>query len=180
MIIGLIGYAQSGKDTVAKILVEHHGFTRVAFADKIRELLLETNPLVRDEFRLEAVVSAYGWDQAKVLFPEIRYLLQSLGIGARKTFGDDVWIVSVLRKLDDKNKKYVITDVRFENEAVIVKQLEGELWRIKRPGVSAVNAHLSESEMDGYKVDKILNNGGTFEELELLVQKRMDFKLNGN
>ncbi len=45
MIIGLTGYAQSGKDTVANILVERYGFTRVAFADKIREFLYETNPM---------------------------------------------------------------------------------------------------------------------------------------
>ena len=39
VIIGLSGYAQSGKDTVANILVQHYGYKRVAFADKIRECL---------------------------------------------------------------------------------------------------------------------------------------------
>jgi dephospho-CoA kinase len=39
MIIGLTGYAQSGKDTVANILVENYGYQRVAFADPIRALL---------------------------------------------------------------------------------------------------------------------------------------------
>ena len=46
MIIGLTGYAQSGKDTLANILVENYGYTRVAFADKIREFLYEVNPMV--------------------------------------------------------------------------------------------------------------------------------------
>jgi hypothetical protein len=180
MIIGLTGYAQSGKDSVANVLVEQYGYTRVAFADKIRELLVETNPLIRDGFRVESVVSAYGWDQAKILFPEIRYLLQSLGVGARKLLGDDVWVISALHKMDDANQNYVITDVRFENEAIMVKQLGGELWRIKRPGVSAVNNHVSESELDGYKVDKILSNGGTLEELELLVHTRIGSPKNDN
>mgnify|MGYP006283771541 FL=1 len=43
MIIGLTGYAQSGKDTVASLLVEHYGYERVAFADKIRSFLYEMN-----------------------------------------------------------------------------------------------------------------------------------------
>ena len=47
MIIGLSGYAQSGKDTVAKVLIEEYGFTRIAFADKIREFLYDLNPQVK-------------------------------------------------------------------------------------------------------------------------------------
>jgi dephospho-CoA kinase len=44
MIIGISGYARSGKDTVANYLVEHHEFTRMAFADAMREALLRLNP----------------------------------------------------------------------------------------------------------------------------------------
>jgi hypothetical protein len=183
MIIGLTGYAQSGKDSVANVLVEQYGYTRVAFADKIRELLIETNPLIRDGFRVESVVSAYGWDQAKILFPEIRYLLQSLGVGARKLFGPQFWVHEAMKTMLNEPRtdlNYVITDVRFTNEADMIKANHGQLWRIKRPGVGAVNAHVSESDMDGYKVDKILSNGGTLEELELLVHTRMDSKAHAN
>ena len=65
MIIGLTGYAQSGKDTVAKILVENYGFTRIAFADKIREFLYETNPMydsiVGEPLFVKAKVDRDGW-----------------------------------------------------------------------------------------------------------------------
>lgn len=179
MIIGLIGYAQSGKDSVAKVLVEHYGYTRVAFADKIREMLYDLNPMVKEKFRLQGVVDAYGWDQAKVLFPEIRRGLQELGVSARTHLGPDVWVNSVLQQMIDE-VDYVITDVRFKNEAEVIHNVHGQLWRVKRPGVNAVNNHVSESELDGYKVDKILSNGGTLEELELLVHTRMDSKANAN
>jgi cytidylate kinase len=179
MIIGLTGYAQSGKDSVARTLVEHYGFTRLAFADKIREMLYYLNPLVKDGFRLQGVVDAYGWDQAKVLFPEVRKSLQELGVSARYHLGPDVWVHAVLDQMTDKID-YVITDVRFENEATMIKKAQGELWRVKRPGVSAVNNHVSESELDGYKVDKILSNGGTLEELELLVHTRIGSPKNDN
>lgn len=175
MIIGLSGYAQSGKDSVASILTSKYGFERVAFADAIRSILWEMNPIVKDSgFTVQTVVHAYGWDKAKVVFPEMRRLLQELGVSSRHTLGDQVWVSAALRKMDDKDKNYVISDVRFGNEAEIVKQLNGHLWRIKRPGVEAVNSHISESGMDGYKVDQILHNWGTIEELELLVQQRMD------
>jgi dephospho-CoA kinase len=49
MIIGLIGYAQSGKDTVANMLVDKFDFERRAFADRIREILYEMNPMVGGE-----------------------------------------------------------------------------------------------------------------------------------
>jgi len=180
MIIGLSGYARSGKDEVAKILVEDYGYKRVAFADKIRDLLLETNPQVKDGFRVESVVSAYGWDQAKVLFPEIRNLLQRLGVGARKVFGDEFWVAQALKQVHFE-ENWVITDVRFTNEADRIKQYDNsQLWRVKRTGVDAVNGHVSEHDMDGYPVDMILKNEGTLENLRTMVRNRMEFALNAN
>jgi hypothetical protein len=174
MIIGLTGYAQSGKDTAAKVLVENYGFTRVAFADPIRKLLYEMNPAVKDgDYRLQGVVDAYGWDVAKTAFPEVRRLLQDLGVGARKVFGEDFWVNRSLASILE-NEKTVITDVRFINEAEMVKHQSGQVWRIKRMGVNAVNGHISEQELDGYKVDQIFANNGTLENLELMIKTRMN------
>jgi len=185
MIIGLTGYAQSGKDTVAKILVEKYGFKRVAFADKIRKLLYEMDPPVpvgvgteKHTVGLQNYVDIYGWDVAKQNLI-VRSMLQNLGVGARKVFDDSFWIGQAFYEMD-ATTNYVITDVRFINEAETVKNNGGYVWRVKRSGVEAVNSHVSESEMDGYKVDMILSNGGTLDELELLVQTRMGLLLNGN
>jgi 50S ribosomal subunit-associated GTPase HflX len=178
MIIGLTGYAQSGKDTVANILVEKYGFERIAFADPIRDMLFEMNPNYNDTL-LQQAVTSQGWDEVKKN-SIVRRMLQNLGVGARKVLGEDVWIIAALRKIDDVNKHYVITDVRFENEAVIINQLNGKLWRVIRPGVEAVNNHISEHEMNGYKVDGELHNGGTLEELKLSIKLQMDLLLNAN
>jgi hypothetical protein len=178
MIIGLTGYAQSGKDTVAKVLVEQHGFTRIAFADKIREFLYETNPMydtIAFEPRfVKECVDKVGWEEAKQN-PQIRRLLQTSGVAARKLFGDDFWVKQSLDGLGLFGaSNYVITDVRFENEAEAIKKYDNsQLWRIKRNGVSAVNAHISESQMDGYPVDQIFTNNGTISDLEGLVNSRM-------
>lgn len=186
MIIGLTGYAQSGKDTVAKILVEKYGFVRVAFADKIRELLYEMDPPVptgvgseKHVVGLQNYVDIYGWDVSKQN-PTVRSMLQNLGVGARTVFGEWFWIEQAMRGVSYEDN-VVVTDVRFTNEAEFIKKYDNaQLWRVTRPGVEAVNNHVSESQMDNYKEDVHLLNTGTLDELELLVQLRMDSLLNGN
>jgi len=173
MIIGLTGYARSGKDSVAKVLVEQYEFTRVAFADKIKDLLVEMDPILENGHRLSSTLEEYGWDIAKAK-PEVRRLLQALGVGARKVFGKNHWIVEALKNIDQE-KNYVVTDVRFINEAEWLRDIYGaQLWRIKRLGVGAINSHVSESEMDDYKVDQIFTNNGTIEDLELMIKTRMN------
>lgn len=176
MIIGLTGYAQSGKDTVANILVERYGFTRVAFADKIREYLYETNPMydsiVGEPLFVKAKVDRDGWEEAKKS-PHIRRLLQTSGVAARKVFGENFWVQQALRQVHFEGN-YVITDVRFTNEADAIKKYDdAQIWRIKRLGVEAVNSHISEHEMDGYKVDQIFVNNTTVDDLEVLIKTRM-------
>ena len=178
MIIGLSGYAQSGKDTVANILVEQYGYKRIAFADPIRDLLYEMDPPVpvgagseKHTVGLQNYVDVYGWDVAKQN-PIVRSMLQNLGVGARKVFGDKFWIYEALSDVAPQDK-VVVSDVRFVNEADWIQTFSGQIWRIKRVGTDAVNEHVSESEMDGYPVNQIFVNNGTIEDLEALIKVRM-------
>jgi hypothetical protein len=165
MIIGLSGYARSGKDTVAGMLMGLHGYERVAFADKIRELLYEMDPLVMHnymDFRLQDVIDSKGWEIAKTEFPEVRRLLQDLGVGARKLFGDTFWVDQVVGQFGHAwwgyDKNVVITDVRFTNEAQAIKGKGGQIWRINRPGTEAINDHVSEHDLDGWDFDVVIEN----------------------
>lgn len=188
MIIGLSGYAQSGKDTVANILVEVYGFRRVAFADKIRELLYEMDPPIKRKTNpdgglhsLQSLVDAYGWEVTKQE-PQVRQHLQNLGVGARKVFGDTFWVGQLLWGYD-WSIPTVITDVRFQNEAHYLKKWSPDntqIWRVKRPGIEAVNSHVSEHDLDDYKFDQILNNNGTLDDLRQMVCRRVEFSANAN
>jgi hypothetical protein len=175
MIIGLTGYAQSGKDEVAKILVEQYGYTRIAFADPIRNLLYKTNPMLKEGYRVQGLVDAYGWDKVKVNYPEARDLLQRLGVAARDLFGDDFWIKQSLNDLKlFGGENYVFTDVRFPNEAVAIRGYDNaQIWRIRRNGVLPVNQHISEKAMDAEKVNQIFMNSGSLEDLKTLIGIRM-------
>lgn len=174
-LIGLTGYAQSGKDTLATVLVENYGYRRIAFADAIRTFLYEINPIIgvtaNENVYLRARVDRDGWEETKKS-PEVRRLLQDLGVSARNILGSEIWVATALKGIEP-NERIVITDVRFENEADTIRQLGGQLWRVKRVGVDPINAHISETQMDGYPVDQIFINNGTVEDLTRRVQTRM-------
>lgn len=177
MLIGLVGYAGAGKDTVAGMLP---GFERRAFADKLRALALAADPLVHGNSplghgRLSRMVSHYGWDRLKREWPEVRRLLQDLGEGVRCQLGRDTWVDAVLPghpgALD-----VVITDVRYPNEAARILALGGVIWVITRPGVGPVNNHDSEgyaSWIGGYVHQEVVN-GGTLDDLRSAVEDALD------
>lgn len=173
-IIALSGYAQSGKDTVAKCLRED-GWERIAFADALREAVYTLNPIVFQTpglgtVRIQDIVDNKSWDYAKTTEPEVRRLLQAMGTEVgRALLGDDVWVEIALRKITEGGK-YVITDCRFPNEAAAVRRLGGEVWRIQRPGYEPVNAHPSETALDGYEFDTVISNHRTIHELSDLVR----------
>lgn len=168
MIIGLSGYAQSGKNTVADILVDHHGFIQLAFADVIRDFIYEINPLVScsPTGYLQDLVNLKGWDEAKQE-PQVRKLLQSTGVAGRNMIDEYLWVALTLSQIKDPQEgRYVITDVRFPNEAAALTAQGGQLWRIERPGVDAVNDHVSETALDAWVFDETIINDGTIEDLK--------------
>ena len=168
MIIGLSGYAQSGKNTVADILVDHHGFIQLAFADAIRDFIYEINPLVScsPTGYLQDLVNLKGWDEAKQE-PQVRKLLQSTGVAGRNMIDEYLWVALTLSQIKDPQEgRYVITDVRFPNEAAALTAQGGQLWRIERPGVDAVNDHVSETALDAWVFDETIINDGTIEDIK--------------
>jgi hypothetical protein len=149
LLIGLSGYARSGKDTVAELLCLNYGYKRVSFADPMRQALYVLSPKIDNIVRLSEYVDDYGWDVAKQN-QEVRRLLQVFGTEVgRKMFGLDFWIDIALKDLSG-DTQVVISDVRFPNEADAIAKLGGSVWRINRKNHSAVNGHASEHAMDNY------------------------------
>jgi hypothetical protein len=175
LLIGLSGYAGSGKDEAAAALVVG-GWRRDAFADRLRSFLYNLDPWVTVSpdvgvARLAKLVDAYGWDRAKRTFPEIRRLLQRTGTEAgRKVLGAQVWVDALFRDFDRDNEALVVTDVRFQNEADAIRKAGGVMVRINRPGVGPATdpggwVHESEVALDHYDFDVTVKNDGTIEEL---------------
>lgn len=166
--VGLCGYARSGKDEVAKVLTSR-GFIRIAFADALREALYALNPLLNGYTTTQEMVDLIGWEGAKVQSHQVRELLQRLGTEVgRAQFGENFWVDLALSKIPD-DSDVVFTDVRFPNEVQAVESLGGDLIRVTRPNVGAINKHVSESALDAYLCKYNLHNDGSLDELKIKV-----------
>lgn len=177
--IALTGLARSGKDSVAARLVEHHGYVRVAFADKLKEAALKADPIIcaysyndgsTDTERLSELVSDLGWERAKDEYPEVRRFLQHYGQTVREMYSE-FWITAArpaIREAWGSGRPVVVTDVRYTNEADFLRnRLDFGLVRVTRPGQTPGD-HISEREMLDYPADLTIVNAGTLEYLASL------------
>lgn len=183
MIVGLGYKARVGKDTAAQILVDKYGFSRLAFADRLKRVALDINPIVElDEdfgapatpIRLQRVVEDEGWEGAKTI-PEVRRLLQELGVAAREHLHANVWAHPVINEaveLERRGTNVVISDVRFPNEFDAVRHWGGTLIRIDRDA-PAVREHVSENALADADWDQVVDNNGPLDDLELGLLKAL-------
>lgn len=73
----------------------------------------------------------------------------------------DVWLAKARRK-----SFVVVDDVRFENEAELIRLVGGQMWRITRPGVERSTEHASEGGLDSWsKFTCDIVNAGTISDL---------------
>lgn len=176
-LVGVVGPKQSGKDTFARALTREQGFARLAFADRLKYFALAVNPLVpcpppfEDRvYRLDYFVNLHGWDVAKETYPEVRRLLQEMGLAARLYLGERVWLDPVMRaaaEMRENGVPVVITDVRFPNEYAAVREAGGLIVRITRPRLEdPADAHESEQLWRTCEADAEYENVGSVWELE--------------
>lgn len=171
ILIGLAGRARSGKSTAADHLVRNHFFEHYAFADPLRSGLMEIFNLDPDDFEGAKKEQPVDW-----LGRSPRELMQSMGTEwARQLVHPDVWV-----KIAEQNLNYlqntlssvvgfVVSDVRFENEADFIRQRGGTIIHIARPTAPAVNPHASEAGVHVNPLDLIIRNTGDREHLRSLI-----------
>lgn len=172
-IIGLSGWARSGKDTAADHVVEKYGYTKFSFASPMKEAMYRLNPRITvnetPNTALRVGIDVYGWEGLKERSPDVRGLLQRFGTEVgREMFGEDFWVNYALDSIPD-GAKAVIADVRYPNEADAIRKLGGKVVRVRRNGVVAANEHPSESALNDYEFDLVLDNDKDIGALHLLV-----------
>ncbi len=184
MIIGLSGYARSGKDTVANHLVDKYGFTKVSFAQPMRDALYALNPIVGVQQKLggtatislRAVIDEYGgWDEYKETpwGNEIRGLMQRFGTEVgREQFSPTFWVDRAMA-VAAKHRNVVFSDVRFPNEMSTLKNVGGLVWRVSREGIDPANRHASETALDDAVFDVNLSNNGDMQTLHKSIDEIM-------
>lgn len=132
MIIGLAGAAGAGKDTVAMHLCGERQFIALALADPLYDMISAMTGIAPERLADRAVKeTALGW-----LGTSPRRMLQTLGTEwGRGTLGDDVWVKHLFRRIAafGEHENFVITDVRFANEAQAIRARGGRIIEVVRP-----------------------------------------------
>lgn len=180
MIIGLSGYAGTGKDTLGAFLATR-GFKSLGFADPLRAAAIAIDPVVGidsdgDPVHYTEALDTFGYNEMKFIYPEARRFLQRLGTEfGRRQVSDTFWVDQAMARIKP-GENVVITDCRFANEATAIKARGGIIVRIERPGFGPVSEHPSETELDAWHFDQVIVNDVGLDGLEyraaLLVDPR--------
>lgn len=177
-LLALSGNASCGKDTASNYIVNKYGFIKIAFADKIKRILLDLYDLPYENL--------WGESKNRIIY-DPRYKIPDSNeylnarIGAQ-TFGDcgrslyiDTWSNFVFIQIEKLQKSYfydyedkrgifknyinpgkkniVISDCRYLNEMNKIKEMGGKLIRIKKTVVPLKgNAGMHSSETNQVKI----------------------------
>jgi hypothetical protein len=165
-IIGLYSQAPgSGKTTVAAMLTER-GYGIVPFAGTLKSMVVPMLvSLGYDNRRAWEMVLRDKGAMVPEIGVTVRHMLQTLGTEyGRQCLHPDVWLTCWKKQVDGL-KKAVADDVRFRNEAQLIRQLGGKVWLVRREGVQAATDHASEGGLDGFMFDDVIDNCGTLDDL---------------
>jgi len=170
MIIMISGLKQSGKDTCASYITKNYGFSRYAFADKIKVIcsLMYDWPLNYIEGNKEVIDPRYG------ISP--RQALQDLGTEYmqihlcnqyplyKETIGRNFWVKKFkYLYLQNPNIFYCISDYRFPHEYEELKEFNPITIRINNSKCSC-DGHDSEKHILELNALYQIDNEGTITE----------------
>lgn len=180
-IIGLYSAVpQSGKTTVSRALA-NRGYERVSFAATLKGMLIA---MLTDMGYTKAQAAKLAYVDKETVLPALgvtpRYLLQTLGTEwGRTCISSDLWLrvwqIKIQHKVTvERRDRFVVDDVRFANEAELVRSLGGEVWKVVRTSARACDGatHVSEGGLESWPhFTRYIENDGSLEELLRAVAK---------
>lgn len=193
MLLGICGFAGSGKTTVSNMLVQNHEYNQIAFADTVKDVTSVLFGWPRDllegdtpESRLFRETPDKFWSARLDRIVTPRWALQIMGTEAgRDAIHENIWIFCAEAKIKD-HENVIISDARFPNEIKFIREKGGYVIRVVRGSEpvwyeTAYNhmvhdkylmhqkypeIHTSEWAWIGTDFDYVIYNNGSIEELQ--------------
>lgn len=166
LLLAFHGLPGTGKDTAANRLTEGGGWTKVSFAAPLKRGLSTMLNIPMEDIENPSLKNAPDYKFGR----SIRYMLQSLGTEwGRNTVADDIWLQlakeNILHQFQ-QGMSVVNTDLRFENEARMVKELGGYVIKLVRDNnvqgeismTTGLAQHASNAELPDEFIDHIIYN----------------------
>ncbi len=163
MIIGISGKLESGKDTLAEMMVANTQvpFEIKRFAYKLKYIASYLSGVAMDTFETQEGKQTFlkDWNMTA------REFLIKFGTNAvRDNFDADTWVKALFADYKP-HMNWIIPDVRFPNEKEAIRKLDGMLIRVNRPGLIGIT-HESETALDADDDwDFVIQNDKTLEAL---------------
>lgn len=191
VIIGVSGKKQSGKDTFSKFLfdflndtMENKDFVHIVhFADSLKEIVsnlfdIDLSILTGSDAQKNSLTNV-KWDlfhstiqtefsvKAHPTYLTARELLQAFGTNVIRYGCPTIWASTLLEKCKKYPGIYIISDMRFMDEAEMVRSYDKSLLiRISRAGQDNTSTHPSETDLDNYPYfDHRIFNDTTLDDL---------------
>lgn len=158
-VIGLLGPAGAGKDSVATILSSLHPFGRVAFADPIRRAVSKVlNIPVPDLERFKRGVYQCGeWNlEGRHVYREIGMLMVDLV--------PDILVNHVELALETVHDM-IVTDVRRDHEVEFLDSYQPMYIEVINPRVPTYGSHLTDQRPEVNSPVYVINNDGSYSDL---------------
>lgn len=154
MIIALGTRKQVGKDTMGAYLIKHYGFKRLAFADALKKETEDMLKWMGIEYEPKDEKNKERFRPLLIAYSELR-----------RSIDQNYWLNQIIGELYDKKEEknnWVITDMRYPNEANAIVALKGTLVKINRE--TGLPEEPTEAIGDLIKADYTLENNDTIED----------------
>jgi dephospho-CoA kinase len=175
-IIAICGAKRSGKDVLAKYLINKYNYEKISFSEPLKKA-------VKELFNFNDI--QVGIDEDSGIGNEKDIIDERWGITPRKAlqyFGTEImqykidelipntnrgFFADILVSRIIQNKKYVISDLRFLHEYEKIKGLNIIIIRVTRPSIlNNYDSHISENEYEKIPSIDIFNKGSIEDYIE--------------
>lgn len=176
-IIALTGVKGCGKDTTANILATTYGTKSVAFADPIKHEVMRI-------FNLKSIEQYDTFKRSVLMANDVnldtvpgRQVVREIGMLMRK-YDVNQFVDYVDEKINSEpDTIWVVTDLRFDNEIIHLKNLGAKIVKIKRTTIDVIDTHITERGFEDNQCDIVIENQTTLQEYEAEVLKLFGSKL---